>query len=96
MEKMLKDQSVSDADKSPVQGAVDKLKQAASKDDVNAINTAISELEQASMAMAQHLASRKQVLDGPGGAAGGPTPDGDGGPKGGKDDVIDAEYEVKK
>jgi molecular chaperone DnaK len=96
-EKMLKDQNVSDADKSAVQAGVDKLKQVASKDDVNAINSTISELEQASMAMAQHLAGRKQGGEGPGGAsAGGPTPGGDGGPKGGKDDVIDAEYEVKK
>jgi len=60
-EKMLKDQNISDADKSAVQGAVDKLKQVASKDDVNAVNSAISELEQASMAMAQHLSSRQQA-----------------------------------
>ena len=92
-EKMLKEQTpnVTDADKSAVQSAVDKLKQVASKDDVNAINTAISELEQASMAMAKHVASRQQSA-GPGATPGGSA---DGGAKG-KDDVIDAEYEVKK
>jgi molecular chaperone DnaK len=92
-EKMLKEQTpnVTDADKSAVQSAVDKLKQVASKDDVNAINTAISELEQASMAMAKHVSSRQQGAS-PGAAPGGSA---DGGAKG-KDDVIDAEYEVKK
>ena len=92
-EKMLKEQTpgVTDADKSAVQSAVDKLKQVASKDDVNAINTAISELEQASMAMAKHVSSRQQA-GGPDAAPGGSTD----GAKGGKDDVIDAEYEVKK
>jgi molecular chaperone DnaK len=92
-EKMLKEQTpnVTEADKSAVQSAVDKLKQVASKDDVNAINTAISELEQASMAMAKHVSSRQQGA-GPGAAPGGSA---DGGAKG-KDDVIDAEYEVKK
>ena len=92
-EKMLKEQTpnVTDADKSAVQGAVDKLKQVASKDDTNAINSAISELEQASMAMAKHLSSRQQSA-GPGASPDGP----EGGAKPDKDDVIDAEYEVKK
>ena len=91
-EKMLKETpGVTDADKSAVQSGVDKLKQVASKDDINAINTAISELEQASMAMAKHVSSRQQGA-GPGAAPGGSA---DGGGKG-KDDVIDAEYEVKK
>ncbi|CAN5296506.1 molecular chaperone DnaK [soil metagenome] len=89
-EKMLKEPGVSDADKSPLQGAVDKLKQAATKDDVNAINSAISELEQASSAMAAHLHNKKNQA-GAGAAPGGS----EGAAPGGKDDVIDAEYEVK-
>jgi molecular chaperone DnaK len=90
-EKMLKDQAVGEADKGPLQAAVEKLKQVASKDDVNAINSAISELEQASSAMAAHLHNKKNQA-GAGAAPGGP----DGAAPGGKDDVIDAEYEVKK
>jgi molecular chaperone DnaK len=102
MEKLLKDQGskLSDSDKAPIQSAIEKVRQAASRDDVNALRQAISELEQASHAMAQHLYGR----GGPGGAAGGPTggtgetPSGDGRGGGGqgKDDVIDAEFEVKK
>jgi len=102
IEKLLKDNAskISDADKTPIQAAVEKVKQAASKDDVGAINQAISELEQASHAMAQHL--YKQGGDGGAGSAGGgPSggPDGGDGQSGagkGKDDVIDAEFEVKK
>jgi molecular chaperone DnaK len=102
IEKLLKDNAskISDADKTPIQAAVEKVKQAASRDDVAAINQAISELEQASHAMAQHL-YKQGGEGGPGGAGGGPTagPDGNDGQGGGgkaKDDVIDAEFEVKK
>jgi molecular chaperone DnaK len=102
IEKLLKDNAskISDADKTPIQAAVEKVKQAASRDDVAAINQAISELEQASHAMAQHLYKQGGEA-GPGGAGGGPTggpdgSDGQGGGGKGKDDVIDAEFEVKK
>lgn len=92
MEKLLKENAdkVSDADKAPIQSAIEKVKQAASKDDLAAIKQAIGELEQASHAMAQHLYSKQP---GPDGAA--QQPPGDGKAKG-KDDVIDAEFEVKK
>src|SRR5207237_1915425 len=92
IEKMLKDNAakISDTDKGPIQAAIEKVKQAASKDDVNAIKQAISELEQASHAMAQHLYSKGQQPGG-GGPEAGPT--GDGHAKGeGKEDVIDAEF----
>jgi molecular chaperone DnaK len=99
IEKLLKEQGdkLSESDKAPIQAAVEKVKRAASGDDVGAIQTAIGELEQASHAMAQHMYARQQP-----GAAGGPTPSpGDGSAGGaaggtGKDDVIDAEFEVKK
>jgi molecular chaperone DnaK len=106
MEKLMKDQGdkLSENDKAPLQTAIDKVKDAAKGDDPAAIERAIGELEQASHAMAQHLYSRGQ--GGPGGGAGGMGggPRG-GGPSGGpssdghgqgKDDVIDAEFEVKK
>ena len=100
MEKLLKEHAgkISDADRAPIQAAIEKVKQTASKDDAKAIQQAIEELQQASHAMAQHL--YKQGA----GPAGGPGSDGSGPaggeqpPKepGGKEDVIDAEYEVKK
>jgi molecular chaperone DnaK len=96
MEKLLRDNKdkVSDADKAPIQSAIERVKQAASGEDVNAIRQAIDELQQASHAMAQHLYSRQQ---GPGGAPPGSETPGDGRTQGqGKEDVIDAEFEVKK
>jgi molecular chaperone DnaK len=99
IEKLLKEHAdkLTDSDKRPIQAAVERLKQAASADDVNAIRTAINELEQASHAMAQHLYRSQQQAGGGGGAAG-PAPGDDqtGAAPGGKDDVIDAEFEVKK
>jgi molecular chaperone DnaK len=95
MEKLLKDNAakISDSDKAPIQAAIERVKQAASKDDVNAIRQAISELQQASHAMAQHLYSQGQPGTGP--TPGGEPPAGDGKQQG-KEDVIDAEFEVKK
>jgi molecular chaperone DnaK len=92
MEKMLKEHAakITDADRAPIQAAIERLKQAASKDDPKAIRQAIDELQQASHAMAQHLYSQQK----PEAGATGPAP-GDGESKG-KDDVIDAEFEVKK
>jgi molecular chaperone DnaK len=94
MEKLLRDNKdkITDADKAPIQAAIERVKQAASKDDVNAIRQAIDELQQASHAMAQHLYSREQTA---GGAAAGAETAGDGKTQG-KEDVIDAEFEVKK
>jgi molecular chaperone DnaK len=95
IEKLLKEHAdkLSDGDKRPIQAAVERLKQAASGDDVGAIRTALSELEQASHAMAQHLYRTQQ----PGGEGAGAQPSGDGAGAGDKkDDVIDAEFEVKK
>ena len=98
MEKLLKENAdkISESDKAPIQAAMDKVKQAAKMDDVNAIKQAINELQQASHAMAQHLYG-KGPAGGPGQAP--PPPPGDGQQPGqgkGKDDVIDAEFEVKK
>jgi molecular chaperone DnaK len=95
MEKLLRDNAgkISDADKAPIQAAIDKVKQAKNSDDVNAIKQAVSELEQASHAMAQHLYGRGQGGPGPQAEPGPGT--GDGKDKG-KEDVIDAEFEVKK
>jgi molecular chaperone DnaK len=100
IEKLLKEHAdkLSEGDKRPIQSAVEKLKQAASGDDVNAIRTALSELEQASHAMAQHLYRSQQQPGGGPGPQQAPPGDGQqaGGGGQGKDDVIDAEFEVKK
>ncbi|HZU37948.1 MAG TPA: molecular chaperone DnaK [Gemmataceae bacterium] len=102
MEKLLRDNSdkIKEADKAPIQAAIDKVKDAAKGDDPSRIQAAINELQQASHAMAQHLYSHGQ-----GGADGGAgAPPGGGGPQAGptgdgqkgQEDVIDAEFEVKK
>jgi molecular chaperone DnaK len=77
-------------DKGPVQAAVEQVKKASSGNDVQAINNAVNNLHTAAHAMAQHLGGQ--------GGGGGPQPTGDrpSPQSGGKDDVIDAEFEVKK
>jgi molecular chaperone DnaK len=97
IEKMLKESGdkIREQDRAPIQGAVEKVRNAAKGDDVAAIKQAISELTQASQAMAQHLYSQTQ--GGSPSTDGGPGPAGDAGAKkGGDDDVIDTDYEVKK
>jgi molecular chaperone DnaK len=96
IEKLLKEHAdkLSDGDKQPIQAAVERVKQTASGEDVGAIRTALGELEQASHAMAQHLYRDQQ-----GGGGAGPQQaagDGQAGGGQGKEDVIDAEFEVKK
>jgi molecular chaperone DnaK len=97
MEKMLRESGdkISDQDKAPITAAIERVKQAASGEDVNAMKQAINDLEQASHAMAQHLYSKGQA-----GPQAGPSGDGSqagqGGPGKDKEDIIDAEFEVKK
>jgi molecular chaperone DnaK len=93
IEKMLRDagNKISDADKAPIQAAIDKVRRAAQGEDAAAIKQAVNELTQSAQAMAQHLQSQGAASGAsPNGAAGGA-----GGTKGG-DDVIDADFEVKK
>jgi molecular chaperone DnaK len=91
VEKALKEHGdkLSEPDKAPIVSAVERVKQAASGEDVNAIKQAISDLHAAAQAMAQHMQGQAA-----GAGAQEQAPSGDG--KGGKDDVIDAEFEVKK
>jgi len=106
LEKLLKEQAgkISESDQAPIKSAIERVKQAASKDDVADIRRAIGELEQAAHAMSQHLYKQQGgegggPAGGPGGGpAHGPRGDGSGGSGDGKgkDDVIDAEFEVKK
>jgi len=96
IEKLLRENAdkIKDTDKAPIQSAVEKVKQAAAGEDVAAIRQAIGELDQASHAMSQHLYGQGPAS--PGGPPPGPSADGpSAGGKSGKDDVIDAEFEVK-
>jgi molecular chaperone DnaK len=98
LEKTLKESGdkIKESDRAPIQSAIERLKQAASGEDVAAIRRAVGDLEQAAQAMAQHLYAQGGPGGGPaGGAAAGGSPNGGDG-KSGKDDVIDAEFEVKK
>jgi molecular chaperone DnaK len=99
MEKTLKEnaEKISESDKGPIQSAIEKVKEAAKGDDVAAIKQAVDNLQQASHAMAQHLYKQQPGAAGAPGADGA-APSGDGTPGNGKgkDDVIDAEFEVKK
>ena len=92
IEKTLKEQGdkLSESDKAPLTSAIANLREKMKGEDTAAIRQAISELEQASHAMAQHL--YKQAASGPQQTTT-EAPSGDGK---GKDDVIDAEFEVKK
>jgi molecular chaperone DnaK len=94
VEKLMKDNAdkLSDADKAPINSAIENVKKAASGTDVNAIRQALNNLQSAAHAMAQHVQRQGGGSPPPGGA----RPGGEGEPgKGGKDDVIDAEFEVK-
>ena len=99
LEKMIKQQGdkLQDSDKSALESAIAKVREAAKGDDTGRIKSAISELEAASHAMSEALYKSAAGAAGaqPGGPQPGPT---DGGSSGGpgEDDVVDAEFEVKK
>jgi molecular chaperone DnaK len=80
---------LSAGDKGPVQAAVDQVKKVSGGSDLQAIKNAVNNLHTAAHAMAQHVGGQ---------GGGGPQPTGDrpSPQAGGKDDVIDAEFEVKK
>ncbi|MCI0703008.1 MAG: molecular chaperone DnaK [Planctomycetia bacterium] len=84
---------ITESDKAPINAAIAKVREAIDRKDLAAIKSSTAELQQATSAMAQHLYS-KAGTGGPSGPEPGPTP-GASDKKGG-DDVIDAEYEVKK
>ncbi|MBA2224991.1 molecular chaperone DnaK [Thermogemmata fonticola] len=93
LERTLKEvgDKLSESDKAAVHAAIQKVRDAEQRQDLAALKSALHELEQASTAMAQHLyaSAGAQTSSGTSGA----TPSGK---KGGGDDVVDAEYEVKK
>jgi len=91
IEKLLKEHEgkLGESEKSAIRGAIERTKQAASKEDVTAIRQSVSDLHAAAQSLARYVQEGAA-----GGAAGGQASPGAG--KQGPDDVIDAEFEVKK
>jgi len=95
LEKLIKDQGdkLSEADKTSLEAAMEKVRAAAKEDDVEAIRAALQELEAASHAMSESLYKAT--------AAAGDAPSATGDDGAGQsqaeadDDTIDAEFEVK-
>lgn len=94
LEKLIKEQgdSLQDADKQALEGAIAKVREAAKGDDAAAIKTAIGELEQASHAMSEAL-YKSAGESAASGAAEAPQSESDS--TAADDDAIDAEFEVK-
>ena len=93
VEKLMKenDDKLQDADKEPLQKAIEKTREVAKGDDVAAIKSAVGELEQASHALSQTLYETSQsgaASTAESAGAGEATAESD-------DDTIDAEFEVK-
>ena len=94
IEKQLKEHGskLSDSTKTVVQGAIDRVKESCKGEDAQAIKQATSDLITASQELAKHMSGGPGDAGQPGAAPGqGAAPGGKGG-----DDVIDAEFEVKK
>lgn len=80
------------ADKTKVEGLIKDLREAIESEDDDRIKTLTTELQQAFYAVSSNLYQQAGgPTDGPGGP-GGPGGYGDGGPTGGGDDVIDADF----
>ncbi len=95
MEKTITDNEdkLQDSDKEPLQAAIEKVREASKGEDVDAIKSAVKELEQASHAVSEALYKAGASAEGEGGegaeeASADATPDA-------ADDAIDAEFEVK-
>jgi molecular chaperone DnaK len=93
MEKLVKEHAdkLRDADKQAVTKSIEKVREAAKGDDPAKIRSAISELEQASHALSKALYEAGARPGAEAGAGTGAKADG----KGGADEPIDAEFEVK-
>ena len=96
MEKLMSEhsESLSDSDKEPLEAAIGKVRDTAKEDDVDAIKSAVKELEQASHAFSKAMYDKSEAagetVDGTGEASAAPEE-----PTAAEDDAIDAEFEVK-
>ncbi len=96
MEKMMSEhaEKLSDDDKAPLTKAIEKVREVAKEQDVDAIKAAVKELEQASHALSKAMydsAEEGAATDGSGDATGDEEADS----ASTEDDAIDAEFEVK-
>jgi molecular chaperone DnaK len=94
VEKLMKDHAdkLKDADKEPLDKAIEKVRSAAKGDQVDTIKSAVSELEQAQQALSKMMYEAEKTK---GSAADGNSA-ADAGSGSGDDEAIDAEFEVKK
>ncbi len=85
-------EKLTDADKAPMNAAIEKVKKAAESDDLAAIKSASDELDAASQAFSKVLYEKTEAAGeaGEGTAAGASASSGD------DDDAVDAEFEVKE
>ena len=95
LEKLISENAdkIGEADKGPLEAAIKKTREVAEGDDIDAIKSAVGELEQASHAVSKVLYESAQADAGEAAAAPGEAaaePEG-----GNDDDAIDAEFEVK-
>ncbi len=93
LEKLMKEHEdkLTDSDREPLKQAIEKVKEAAKGDDVEAIKSALRELEQVQQAFTKVLYEKTQAA----GAAGGASSEGGGSQGPSDDEAIDAEFEVK-
>ena len=98
MEKLMTEHAdkLKDSDKQPLEAAIAKAREAAKGDNIDAIKSAITELEHASNAMNKVLYEAGNAAGAAGAQPGAGGDAGASGKQGGDDDVIDAEFEVKK
>ncbi len=91
LEKLMNEHAdkLTDADREPLQKAIEKTREAAKGEDAAAIKSAISELEQANNAFSKTVYEKTKD------AGGAEAPTGDAGSSDADDDTIDAEFEVK-
>ncbi len=94
VEKLIKENSekLKEGDKAPLEAAIAKTREAAKADNPDAIQSAITELEQASHALSKTLYETQQPPGADAGADGSAAPEN----KPGDDEVVDAEFEVKE
>ncbi len=84
---------LSDSDREPLKQAIEKVKEAAKGEDIDAIKAALRELEQVQQAFTKVLYEKTQQAAGAGAEAAQGAEGGSGGPP--DDEAIDAEFEVK-
>lgn len=97
VEKLIKenDEKLQESDKAPLEKAIEKVREAAKGEDVQAMKDAVSELEQASHALSKVLYESGQPEGAAAADAAAGNGTGDAGSAKTDDDTIDAEFEVK-